>query len=152
METIIAITVIGSVSYASYLYGKDQGYDQAKKELYTMAKKAAVKTISYTKKDIERTKSGFVVDKVYMKDRAKISLLPRWELELLGDKYIVRQPLREEWDTAWLMTESDSRDLDYQIELSLMETVFHRDQNTTNIVKKEINKKIHTYIDERVNV
>jgi hypothetical protein len=69
---------------------------------------------------------------------------------LLGDKYIVRSPLRASWNIAWLMTESDSDEIDRQIEIMLSGTKFAIDPVTTGLLKREINQSTHRIIDENV--
>jgi hypothetical protein len=80
------------------------------------ARKAVEKTMDYIDRDAARLRQGFPVSKEYMETRVKIQLLPRWSLDILGDKYVVRRPLRAVWTTAWFMTEADSDEMDRRIQ------------------------------------
>ena len=153
---IVQISVVGIVAFpyvTKYLYppktfeeGKIQGYEDAREELRTAAKSAVAKTFEYIKNDAKNPSS---VTDTYLEDKIKIVILPRWELQLLGDKYIVRSPFRASWNNAWLMTESDSDEIDRQIEVMLRGTKFAMDLNKTGLMRREIINSTHRIIDEK---
>jgi hypothetical protein len=95
------------------------GYKRAQRELDDLAKKSIAKTQAYVNDDIlMRDKKGLPsMDDVYLRDSIKISILPRWYIKLLGKDYVIRQPLRANWDQAWFMTLLDSNELDRSIQI-----------------------------------
>lgn len=88
-----------------------------------------------------------VADK-YLEEKLCIALLPRWTLTLLGDTYVVRRPLRADWNHAWFMTEADSQDMDQKIVDALRGTHFGMNPTATGLAKGRIQEAIQRILEE----
>lgn len=123
-------TILGCILLAPYAYdlinryvfynivyekGKKDGYEKARKEIQLKAENAVKKTNQYVLQDLNSIKTGNDVEWVYIKDKLKILLLPRFQISLLGDEYVFRYNLRSEWNEAWLLKKDDSKILDKNI-------------------------------------
>lgn len=158
-DSIIQISLIAIIAFPyiekvkeclypskTFKEGKIEGYEDAKKELHAAAKNAVAKTFKYIKNDADESST---VKDIFLQDKIKIMILPQWELELLGDEYIVRSPFRASWKKAWLMTKSDSHEMDRQIEALLSGTKFSVNLDKTGITRQEIIQSTHRMIDEK---
>jgi hypothetical protein len=135
----------------TYQDGINDGYAQAKKELQDNAKKNVKSTLFYIEQDANNIKNNITVSDLFLEEKINIALLPRWELNLLGDNYIVRQPLHHDWKKAWLMTKEDSNTLDQQIYNILQDTKFAIDENKVEISKKQIKEEIQCSLYKHSN-
>ena len=133
----------------TYEDGKKDGYDQAKQELRNVAKVAVSKTIGYIDADVRRIEENVAVADLYLEEKVKIAILPRWNLELLGDKFVVRRPLHAHWNNAWFMTEEDSQEIDNNIQEMLIGTKFEMDPNKTELSKRVIQDGIQHIVNEQ---
>ena len=159
ITTSVIVGVIGlpyALQAKQYLYppktyeeGKKEGFEQARQEVRNVAKKAVLNTFGNIKGDAEKLKANIAVADKYLQDKVKIALLPQWKLELLGDKYIVRRPLRADWNNAWLMTDEDSHEIDQQIQTVLSGTKFAMDPNKAGLAKGEIQEAIQRIVEDQ---
>ena len=130
--------------------GREEGYAKARNELQSLAILNCNRTMQYNEKDAKLIKESGV-DKIapaFLEDKVKMSLLPRWNLTLLGDNYIVRRPLRADWNDAWFMTEKYSERIDTDIQDMLKGTSFEIDPTKKEIAKRKIAQAIHDSINE----
>lgn len=130
--------------------GREEGYAKARNELQALAKLNCEKTMQYNEKDANLIKEG-AMDKIapeFLEDKVKMFILPRWNLTLLGDNYIVRRPLRADWNDAWFMTEKDSERIDTDIQDMLKGTTFEIDPAKKEITKRKIANGIQAVVNE----
>lgn len=100
---------------AEFEEGKKVGYEKAKREVNEAAARAVRRTMEYIDEDIRSVETGKVVPPVFLLDKYKMLLLPRWNLTLLGQEYVVRHPLHRKFNGAWFMTVEDSKRMDKKI-------------------------------------
>ena len=131
----------------TYDDGIQDGYKRAQEELRRAAKENIAKTVAYIECDAED--NAAVADK-YFKEKISIVLLPRWTLKLLGDTYVVRRPLRADWNNAWFMTEADSQDMDKKIQDALHGTKFEMNDTAAGLAKGNIQEAIQRILEEEV--
>lgn len=129
----------------TYEDGIQDGYKRAQEELRRVAKDNVAKTLAYIESDAKDNSA--VADK-YLEEKLCIALLPRWTLTLLGDTYVVRRPLRADWNHAWFMTETDSQDMDRKILDTLRGTHFGMNPTATGLAKKRIQVAIQRILEE----
>jgi hypothetical protein len=134
----------------SFLVGKRKGHELAKEEVRDAAKFAVEKTMAYIDRDAARLRQGSPVSKEYMKTRVKIQLLPRWSLDILGDKYVVRRPLRATWTSAWFMTAADSEEMDRRIQEMHKPTPYTLpdSESTRHALHGAVEALIDNYVDK----
>ena len=127
--------------------GKHEGFQNARNELFSLAHRNCKQTLEYIEEDATSMKDGRQdsIANVFLEDKVKIAILPRWKLSLLGDNYVIRHPLRAEVNDAWFMTEENSRIIDDKIQKMLMDTEFE-----INPVKKDISKREIAHAVQRV--
>lgn len=147
--------IVGSgLTYFNLTYGfgrkKNNGYDVARQELQEQARIASARTLGYIEKDkaIIRDRGFAAIDAAFMKERINIALLPKWEIKLLGDIYIIRRPLRDDWKIAWIMTEKDSENIDKEIEEMMVGTKYELNMPRLAQATKIINSRITTDIED----
>ena len=153
---IVAIGLPYVLPVYQYLYqpktfedGKKEGYEKARHEVRNAAKAAVATTYKYIDKDTKLIKDNAPVADKWLKDKILIAILPRWNLDLLGDKYIVRRPLRAEVNDAWLMTEEDSQEMDEKIQIVLSGTKYEVDPSMVGLSKDEIQQAIQGLLEKR---
>ena len=122
------------------------GYNQAKKDIQKQAANALEKTLVHIAKDNKKLDEKKVVPSVYFDERRQMLLLPRYNLKLLGDDYIVRKPLRGDWTDAWFMTASASEYLDRRIRENLSKASVSFDEDKISLAKREISKSMQDII------
>ena len=125
--------------------GIQDGYKRAQEELRRVAKISVAKTTAYIESDAKDNSA--VADK-HWEEKLFIALLPRWTLTLLGDTYVVRRPLRADWNHAWFMTEADSQDMDQKIVDALRGTHFGMNPTATGLAKGRIQEAIQRILEE----
>lgn len=119
------------------LEGRNKGYGEARRELRKLAEGAVEKTFRHIESDAKKLQPD-----IYLQEKTKIALLPKWNLVLLGDKYVVRHTLRAECSKAWLMTKSDSDEMDRQIE-----TMLTVDADKIDIARSKVKQETLRNID-----
>jgi len=118
------------------------GYKQARQELQDQARRAVAKTFAYVGEDARRKSSNEPLDQAHLLGK----IAPRWTLSLLGDTYVVRRPLRSDWNHAWFMTEQDSLRLDKDIYQLLQGTSIAVDKVKIESKKRLIAKGIEDLV------
>ena len=133
--------------------GKREGFQAAKNELISLAHRNCKQTLEYIEEDAARIKDGRrdSIANVFLEDKIKIAILPRWNLSLLGDNYVVRRPLRAEANDAWFMTEESSRIIDEKIQNMFMGTEFEINPVKKDISKREIAQAVQRVIETEAN-
>lgn len=129
--------------------GKECGYNEAKQELKKQAIKSAEKTLKYIEKDAILLKQNGerCIPSIYLQEKIKIALLPRWNMTLFGDKYVCRCPLRADWTNVWFLTEEDSNKIDEKIENMFIGTKFELNNLEVSKAKTQIKTQLHYIID-----
>ena len=93
-----------------------------------------------------RKSSNEPLDQAHLLGKIEIAVAPRWTLSLLGDTYVVRRPLRSDWNHAWFMTEQDSLRLDKDIYQLLQGTSIAVDKVKIESKKRLIAKGIEDLV------
>ena len=129
--------------------GKREGFQTAKNELISLAHRNCKQTLEYIEQDAARIKDGRrdSIANVFLEDKIKIAILPRWNLSLLGDNYVVRRPLRADVNDAWFMTEESSRIIDDKIQKMFTDTEFEINPVKKDISKREIAQAVQRIIE-----
>lgn len=132
--------------------GEKYGYDKARKELRDMAENKVVRTMDYINGDKKKIEAKEEVADAYLKGKVAIHLLPRWDLKLLGDDYIVRRPLYAQNNEAFFMTRAHSENMDTSIRDTLSKTEYDIDEVkiglAQNALKHDIQNLILGYCDK----
>jgi len=131
--------------------GHHDGYKQARQELQDQARRAVAKTFAYVEEDARRKSSNEPLDQAHLLGKIEIAVAPRWTLSLLGDTYVVRRPLRSDWNHAWFMTEQDSLRLDKDIYQLLQGTSIAVDKVKIESKKRLIAKGIEDLVTREAN-
>jgi hypothetical protein len=133
--------------------GERQGMLNARDKIKSLAKDKCTRTRNYIKDDALKIKNGEIalISEKDLEGKIKIAILPRWNLTLLDDKYVVRMPLKADWNEAWLMTEEESNEIDIEIEEMLKDTKFAIKGDIKKQAKGNISNAAHRTIDEHVS-
>jgi hypothetical protein len=116
-----------------------KGYKKAQCDLNDQANFAVTRTLAYIREDALKLQKKVYCSDKYMIDKQVISILPRWTITLLGTEYILRCPLRRQWNTMWIMTKENSHILDTEITTIFKNTKY---EISTEDKQKEMDKQM----------
>ena len=138
----------------TYDQGIRDGYDKARTEIQLQSQKAVSKTLHYIEDDyntIANSKTSLVPDQ-FIQGKIKILLLPKYNLNLLGDDYVIRQTLRPDFKNAWIMTKEDSEYMDKVI-LKTLDKVNHcySDEQKIGLIQTKHREDIDRLLAENCN-
>jgi hypothetical protein len=99
-----------------YNDGLKEGYDNAKKEFRNNAMKSLKITNGYADDNIRSMESNEShLPREYIVSSLHLICLPKWQLEVFGEDYIVRATSDLKQKNAWIMPAKESRELDSKL-------------------------------------
>ena len=140
------VIIISTCIYSIILfrYGAKEGYKKAQREISEHADVAVRKTFTHVEEDRLKLRKNQYCNDIYMVDKQVMTMLPRWTLHLLGTEYVLRCPLRRQWNTMWLMTKENSRHLDMKINDMFEDTKYEIKVEDKEIAMKVIIDKLYS--------
>ena len=103
-------TIFTSVVY-KYMTHKD-----AKKEFHQKCVDSIHKSMENADKNLEILDSNKVLNDTYVKGSLLLLILPKWELVVFGEQYVVRATPYLKYTTAWIVPKKESDELDRKLQ------------------------------------
>lgn len=146
------IVIISTCIYSITLfrYGVKEGYKKAQREINEQADIAVHRTFKHIEEDRIKLRKNQYCNEIY-----GMTILPRWTLHLLGTEYVLRCPLRRQWNTMWLMTKENSRLLDMKINDIFKDTKYEITDNekekAMEVIINELYSSLSTFSIESID-
>lgn len=129
--------------------GVKQGREEARKELQLQAKNAVEQEMKKVEEDAAKLLwNKEPVSEEDFQSKLLIAMLPRWKITLLGDEYVVRYPLNEHFNRAWMMTAEDSKKMDDAIQKMLKGTKYEIDKEKNRSVQQCMKTDIQDLLEK----
>ena len=142
------ILIASAVSLNVYQYMrscslKREGYEQAKTEFYTQMHTSAENSMKYAEKNAQIVKSGKKFD--YMDSTAQLWALPKWNLKVFGETYVVRMPHKCDYTQAFILPKKDNDALE-AIFYTILTTKYS--ESTLENLQREAKKNIYQSVND----